>query len=308
MKLRVIKLFVLISLPLLVANVYLSMDHPFVKSKELFTSNLLDFKKKNNVNYIVLGDSHAGASFKKHLLNDEIYNLSSGGDGPREMYIKFKFALRENSNIEYAFVSCDYHMFGANRIEATSRSFYYPFIDREINETVYQASYLERKLVPLHPLFSPLFYSYERDRLKKLIERLFKVSIHANAKTKEIIWSQLPSAQRKKLASKTGKGDYSQILSKKDSIHFYKRILALAQDNNIKCIGIRFPVSPEYLLELDKSDQNKVDNVLESMSFYTIIDYKDTIISPRYFRDADHLTEEGAKLFLDYLKEDMTIW
>ena len=142
MKVRIIRITLLLSIPLIIWNIYLSINHPFVLTKERYASRLLDFKTSSNIKYIVLGDSHAGAAFKDHLLSEKIYNLSGGGDGFREMYIKFRYALRVNNNIECTFISCDYHMFGSYRITATNRSFYYPFIDNKIDGKIYSKSYI----------------------------------------------------------------------------------------------------------------------------------------------------------------------
>jgi hypothetical protein len=86
------------------------------------------------------------------------------------------------------------------------------------------------------------------------------------------------------------------------------KIINICEENNITLIGIKFPLSFEYLSVLGDKTYG-VKDILES-SGINILDYNNVFIHHNeYFRDSDHLNEKGAqeliKLLISRLDQDL---
>ena len=84
-------------------------------------------------------------------------------------------------------------------------------------------------------------------------------------------------------------------------------MLKLAQENNIKVIGIRYTVDANYLAQISEDDKARVDDLSNSMDFTQILDYTNLTTDPKHFADPDHMNTLGRKLLLEHLRKDSGI-
>lgn len=95
-----------------------------------------------------------------------------------------------------------------------------------------------------------------------------------------------------------------------DMVLYFNRILGLARERGLKVVLVRFPVTPEYLRE--------VETLVAVDDFYarvrrlagpgvSFIDRHQALQHPpgRFFRDAQHLNLDGAERFSDLIRSDL---
>ena len=77
-------------------------------------------------------------------------------------------------------------------------------------------------------------------------------------------------------------------------------IINLCKQKNIKLIGIKFPLSGEFLVILGNKSY-KADSILISQGI-EVWDFKNTFSNiDNYFEDPDHVNPEGANVLIDSL-------
>jgi hypothetical protein len=122
-------------------------------------------------------------------------------------------------------------------------------------------------------------------------------------------WAEMDNNNRVKIAQERVMGQFPSSECSSDLKQTLLKIINICEENNITLIGIKFPLSSEYLSVLGDKTYG-VKDILES-SGINILDYNNVFIHyNEYFRDSDHLNEKGAqeliKLLIPRLDQDLT--
>ena len=245
---------------------------------------------------VFLGDSHVETI--KHLdLSENVGNLAFGADGINEMYIKVLTMLNYNENLKYIFIATEPQLFN-NSISSNSTFLnkYLLNIDDTLN--VYNKSKLNLVTERI-PLSNDNYLKFVLNK----IYSIFKFDTAGNKKD----WDELTDSERIETASRTGKLDHNSIMTKKDCIDTYKKIVSICKSNNIKVIGIRFPVNEHYINQCKKEDIIKVDSFIRGLNLIKHLDYSNRITSPEYFHDEDHLNKRGVEKLSDIIFKETNI-
>lgn len=251
---------------------------------------------ENQPKIIFLGDSHV-ETIKQAELSDNVGDLAFGADGINEMYIKLLTMIEYNKKLEIVFVSTEPQIFNGSK--SPNSTFMNTFLLR-INDSlnVYNKNKIDF-ISEFVPLFNDNFINYFlNDLYLKFKPEIKKEKIH---------WIDLNPDERRLIASNTGKSDHLNIMSQPQDLIVFRNIVEVCKNNNIKVIGINFPVSEDYINECKNEDYLKVKTFINNLDFYKVLDYSLTIHEPVYFKDEDHLNPLGIEKLIKILEEETNL-
>ena len=254
------------------------------------------------VRAIFLGDSHA-AIFDQGMLGPSIYNLSNGGDTTREMYLKMLYALGHAQGIEYVFLQADPHVLCAYRYTEENRSFIRELVDSGAYNLVYgagQSQGLVQAAADRFPFLSGDLYVLAR---KKFLTKL--TGPISQKKVEDLRYDQRSMEAQRHDAAHRAEDHFS---SGKDEglVSFYQKTIALCQSRGIHVIGIRYPVSREYLDAARQKGWATLAAEINAMGFERILDYSQIFQEKSSFENTDHLTRKAAGELLEKLRQDLS--
>lgn len=245
---------------------------------------------------IFLGDSHV-ETIKLLNLSNEVGNLAYGADGIDEMYIKVLTMIKFNKNLETVFIATEPQIFNdVNSPNSTFLNRYLLKIDDTLN--VYNKSKLNLITEKL-PLLNDSYISY--------VMNAIYTSFKPNEIVNKVEWSERTMADRIKTASVTGKSDHKSLITNETLEVTYKKIVEICKLNNIKVIGIRFPVNENYINQCSMEDLKKVDEFVKDLNLDFHLDYSTEYSNPKYFKDEDHLNQIGIEKFAKIILRDTGI-
>lgn len=245
---------------------------------------------------IFLGDSHV-ETIKLLNLNDNVGNLAFGADGIYEMYIKTLAMIKYNKNLKYVFIATEPQTF--NNTSSPNSTFlnkYLIKIDDTLN--VYNKSKLNL-ITEEVPLFNDSYISY-------VLNELYN-SFKAGEDETKRNWSKLTDTERTEIATNTGLSDHNSVMTNDSFTEVYKEIINLCRANDIKVIGVRFPVNENYINQCKPEELKKVDSLIESLHLDLNLDYSTRIKNPNYFDDEDHLNKQGIELLSQIIFDETNI-
>jgi hypothetical protein len=242
----------------------------------------------------LLADSH-GEPLSNLTEKYGIYNFSYSSDSYFDMYRKLSFLLNK-TKIDTIYIVADEHTLSPYRERTNNldRSLFYS-TPREFDNyyEYFKVTYIKKYLVMLQPKVRDVIQSYMYAKVKNIItpkqnqpKSLTAMSMEDRIKTAEArVLGQFPSQK--------SSADLEATLLK---------IIHTCKENDIRLIGIKFPLSSEYMSALGNKTYN-VANILKSKGI-TILDYNNVFMyNNEYFIDADHLNEKGGIAFMKLLSE-----
>lgn len=223
-------------------------------------------------NIVVLGNSWTECAIDDTIL-DNYFNYSQSSDHYLHSYLKLKFLLRDNPQIDTLLLGFSTFMTENDALIANKIQLHYPLMDFSDYKTL-----AERKFSILFnfPIFKHLgeesymnllggFLPLERDKLQKNIE-IFEKS--ENMK-----------------------------ISKLDTLYLHK-IETICKEKNVKLILITPP-----LYHIEKyHDTKRFDLLRTYCKDITLLDYRTLPLADSCYGDLEHLNKRGAREFSTYLK------
>ena len=170
--------------------------------------------------------------------------------------------------------------------------------------SIYESNFIS-ELTKFVPLFSESYVEYFNTWLKnKVSEILFpdhSVDIENMLSGDETYWGLLDSEERNKRARSTGMDDHTGIDESALLRDYYTQIVELTIANNIKIIGVQYPVEPEYLRQSPEKSRKMMDAYFRNLAWDQFFDFSNLFSQPDYFSNEDHMNSKGAKKFLSEL-------
>jgi hypothetical protein len=114
--------------------------------------------------------------------------------------------------------------------------------------------------------------------------------------------------EKNKLAIGRVKSHLGKQIVCNELVQVLDKLISFCENNNIKIVCVRYPLSREYVHYAMNFDIDSVEKIFQARSghFSAILNYKDLFSDkPQYFSDVDHLNLEGAIIFTKILKHDM---
>jgi hypothetical protein len=233
---------------------------------------------------IFLGDSHSEA-IKLLNLSRSIGNLAFGADGIKEMYIKTLIMDKYNPDLKFVFISTEPQMF--NNGISSNNTFLNKYL-LKINDSkdIYNKSTLNL-ITENIPFLNDNYLRYFLNTTYSNIRNIDKI--------KPLEWSMASNSEKVKIASNTGKTDHNAIMTNTEDLEIYKEIVNKLKLNNVKIVGIRFPVSTHYINQCDKTDLEKVNHFINDLDLDYNLDYSYKLNNTSYFENEDHLNKTGME-------------
>lgn len=302
---KYLKHILIFSIGLIILNI---LAYIFISKPVLLEGYLVPADSLRSYHSYLFADSH-GAAIRKNLKQYGIFNFSFESDNYCDIYNKISFLYDENISLDTVLISVDDHTLSPyrERINNLNRSIFY---SNQQSYTDYSnkgriSFYVSKYILPYLPLFntsnSRLFSYYllsillpenrpsttvENPDTKKETEGNSAKVSGAEKRPEENL-----SASQDRMAYQFPEGEKSFKLE-----GCLENIIQLCQQHKTVVVGIKFPLSANYLLVLDDKSYH-ADRLLAQYDI-TTIDLKYIFVeSDHLFKDPDHVNQKGAKEF-----------
>jgi hypothetical protein len=246
------------------------------------------------IDFLILGDSHAQNGIDPNLLNGKSYNFASSGETYFFCLQKLNFLLANNKKVNHLILTLAPHNIDKkidslwvinenNFISKTSN--YFPIINFK------EFLLFSHSLNPNYTLYSSIASNiasesiYQIERATILKKPPFLGGYTPNEKKLE------PSSE--KPISVAGEIEYSEI-----QINYLNQIIEICSNNNIPLTLINIPTFHSH--ELNKEVFSKLKNPYSYLNMGPIFNN-----FPDYFADSNHLNPTGADLFTKALNDSI---
>ncbi len=243
--------------------------------KDLYFGHYADHSLEQKA--YLLSDSHGQA------LNDlaekyGVHNFSYGSDSYEDMSRKTLFLIR-NVEVNTIFISVDEHSLTSYRERKNN-------LDRSI-------IYCEPEDLGYYEYFKQRYVKHYIPFFRPEVAEVIKIYKLPSDK-KPVLWVSRSAEDKMNRAVKRVKTNFPDE-DQSDALKLsLLNIIDLCKNNNIELIGIKFPLSKEYL-EAAEGKTGVADELL-MMNGFKVLDCTDLYIDqPEFFADQDHLNEKGAK-------------
>ena len=244
----------------------------------------------------LLSDSHG---YKLYDLTEKIgvANFSFHSESYLDIYRKLMYLTSRNKT-DTLYISVDDHTLSPYREQSNNgyKSIKYSFTQGNYNFLDYAIFKMQYYIVIFDPNIRAIIIHFIGIQVKKLFSFSDKSKINAT----NAPWNTLPRAVKLKLAEGRVREQFPSGTPSKELEKSLHDIINLCRQKNIKLIGIKFPLSGEFL-EILGSKSYKADSILISQGI-EVWDFKNTFSNiDSYFEDPDHVSPEGANVLLDSL-------
>jgi hypothetical protein len=256
----------------------------------------------NTLQYAFFGDSHTLYATNPNFINNS-YNFASTAEGYIETYYKVRKIVEiDNIQLQTIILEVDPHTFStlprANEGLFRNLRYYTSFIPlKDI------AKHKEQSVISLAIENTLPIIGKGDEILSQVVSSDIDKGWIKSKKTFE-------DKDKEKIAHTQYKRHFTekpQLIHQK-TFTYFQELLKFAQTNDINVILITYPLSQEYL---DQLQENNID--LDAFyatlpSTYPLLEYQNLFVNnPEYFGDADHLNEFGAEKFSKQLQTDLTL-
>lgn len=243
--------------------------------KELYFGHYADHSLEQKA--YLLSDSH-GQAVKDFAEKYGVHNFSVGSDSYEDMYRKALYLIR-NSQPDTIYISVDEHSLTSYRERKNN-------LDRSViycapEDLGYYEYFKQKYLKHYIPLFRP--------EIAEVI-KIFKFP----SDKKPVLWASRSAEDRMNRAVKRVRTNFSDE-DQSDRLKLSLiNIIDLCKKNDIELIGIKFPLTKEYI-EAAEGMSGSADSII-AVNGYKVLDCTDLYIDrPEFFADQDHLNDDGAK-------------
>jgi len=245
-------------------------------------------------NSYLLSDSHG---YKLYDLTEKmgVANFSFHSESYLDIYRKLLY-LSSRNKTDTLYISVDDHTLSPYREQSNNgyKSIKYSFTQGNYNLLDYAIFKMQYYIVIFDPNIRAIIIHFIGTQVKKLISFSDKSKINAT----NAPWNTLSRAVKLKLAEGRVREQFPSGTPSKKLEKSLQDIINLCKQMNIKLIGIKFPLSGEFL-EILGNKSYKADSILVSQGV-EVWDFKNIFSNiGNYFEDPDHVNPEGANVLID---------
>jgi hypothetical protein len=265
----------------------------------------------DTLKYLAMGNSHN--CINTHML-PQSFNYGSPSENYIQSYYKLKHILeRTGKKPQYLLLQADLSSFtskSADRYEYNS--YWIKYLD------YVELAKVKKQRGVLFKWLEGKFFSYAGNYKDIQLSIVYRIKM----KTLEMYNGYRPHRDYHNFANEKNRQrsawEKAQHILTNDSYfdpairYYFDNILSLCQENNIKVILIRYPLSKEFSFEerrIIPADilTNEVEKIAHKYSVYCgTLDYHDIFFDhPEYFFDPDHLNVRGSDLFSEKFVKDL---
>jgi hypothetical protein len=294
---------------LIVIFFFFSANYEFlIKNDKAAYLRVIETFLKKNPKVVFLGDSHPNAGISENDLSDNYAKLSHGGDNLRQMILKLEYAKRTKPEVKFAVIPLDYHTFSDYRNRNLSFARDLNYTD---NYALIRNLYNPNKITLYKELLSyyvPLTNAKNWEKYFLIISDCIERKFINSPDSQGVSWVRLSKRQKRHFARSRVDGQFRQPIVVSDMVMLLDNLIEFCHLNHIKLIGVRYPMSKEYVQYFKNLNIAKIDAIYENREnhFFEMLDYMELFIElPQYFLNSDHLNYTGARVFTKILIEDL---
>ena len=261
---------------------------------------------KRQPKYLMFGDSHSHA-IKQENLDEDIFNFSFGSDSWSDIYLKLEFCIQQSIPVRTVLLQCDQHMFSEYRHKKNNSGKTILISNFSRYCDVYNMNpvhfFMNRYVFKKFPILEP---GVLRLMFQKKIQEFRRPNNGTPVAGRK--WHELSEEERISDAKAKAKLYYRPaVINIYDSnlAEIFYKILSICETNGIEVIGVRFPLTEEYIGVLSSIDLTSVEQVYANSSI-KLLDFRNRIKEARFFKDEDHLNDQGAKIFVQMLVDELS--
>lgn len=303
MKKITVFLIIFFLLLLLLNSVYLN----FALSHHLLERTDEQFQQyKKNTQIIVMGDSHTKDALNP-LFIDNSFNFASQGELSVQTYYKFRTILRDKEfKPKILVLPLDLATFSSFRAGRFRDYWYWKrYIDEKEVPAFKEYTHPLQRLFPIlgqgEKIFMPLILKFIKKERELIKGHLSVKGDFSKAKNKSRVALDVANQHFK-----------NARLIDKDLFLYFKKILDLAQERNIKVALIKFPLTKEYYDKASKyipdeeAYYGKIKKLTNNYNNVRIFDYQKTFFdNGSLFINSDHLNYWGAEILSKKFNDDL---
>ncbi len=260
---------------------------------------------------LVAGDSHPNNAFTAGALPDSVANIAVGSDGLRDVELKLRALLARGVVPTCFLLEADDHVAAIAREAVNNESLVVLGVDAADYNRVYDRAISRLKHWTLRhaPLTdvrnrNVLFLALS-EQLQQSLGTLHPPMLRPGAGQ---TWTGLPAADRARIVDNRRATMLGATYALSPLLRAsWIRILALCRSRGIRVVGVRYPLTPEYLAaQAYYYDLRPMRALLLAHPPDTLLDYTHAFVRrPDYFEDADHLSPRGGAAFTPRLLTDL---
>ncbi|MBN2052423.1 DUF1574 family protein [Candidatus Woesearchaeota archaeon] len=272
-------------------------------------------KEKAQMDYLVLGDSHAHQAVNPEYLPNS-FNLAHSSNTYAENYYKLRRLLYDQKiKVKYLLLEVDMHSFSSymKGPMPLKREFWYyaSFVPVKDIRNISGASEFDIRINHLFPVLG---------RGEDMLALLF------SKPSKQVLgWASYDTnISQQNITKLTVQRVEGQFLGQERIdpllIEYYVKILKMAREKNITVILVKYPVLKQYdevLNEMNVTKEDYYDYIYalasEHVGKYYVLDYYDLFFNQSkyefttsdYFSDPDHVNALGANILSEKVSNDL---
>lgn len=255
----------------------------------------------DKVKVVLLSDSR-GNVIKDRMIPDTVANLSFGSDSYEDLMSKMTYAVKNFPNLKTIIITVDEHCFLSYRAKYNNADKSILFADYEFYNSVKPTNQLNFFMSKGVAQWLPLTSKKNIILVSKFLETKLTVPRVTNSNEKNKEWCELTPEERSKLENERFDFQFNTLFDLSIA-NTFNSICQIAQKQNIKVIGVKFPVTNGYKLLMQTKSFPAIEKVLAD-SKIPVIDYTNDHYPDCQFENQDHLNNKGAEALTPKLLSD----
>ena len=228
----------------------------------------------------------------KSLKEYDVYNFSASSESYLDIERKLNYLLANNVQIHTAYLNVDAHALSGYREDLNNNDKSLIYVTLDANGNFY--NHFVDNIIPRHIVFlnkkynAFLYWKYFFKEDKPIVERKK--------------WLDKSENEKIALSKSRFHRQYNEFNGSKMLENSLSKILYLCNTNNIKLIGIKYPLVKEYQpLIVNHPLEKKMDSILVANKIEVLRFTRDTTFLESDFENKDHLNSKGAKKLADLI-------
>jgi hypothetical protein len=266
------------------------------------------YRLQEDFKYLLLGDSHFQNGVNPMILGNA-YNFSSANENIIQSYYKLKYIIeKSDKELDYILLPLDLSTFNSIR---SDRFKYHAYWIKYINYYELARHKKDKSL-----FFTGLFARYMS--YAGNYETFYRYFFSEGKGRSQLILGYRP--KHGDFKSKKARKDITQLHEElyqskhwldDDLISYFKRIMDLCENNSLKLVLVKMPVSKQHHEKISKvvdmeNYHQKINQILADKKDVYVLDYQTLFFEhDNYFNNPDHLNARGADKFSAQLKTDL---
>lgn len=242
-------------------------------------------------NNFILSDSH-GVPIRDNTENDNIYNFSYVTESYYDMRRKLSYII-ENTKVETVFITVNDHSISKYRDISNNLDKSISFADIS-DYSSYWSYFKEKFMMRYITLFNPKVRSLVKVHISNLLQKNGNdKEINQNKNNKE--WSEYSHDKKWDRVENRFETQFPVYEPSIRLINELIKIINISKQNSIRLIGIKYPLSNEYIELLDNKDIDFSAAQILQESGFEVYDFTNYYAKKQhYFANEDHLNELGG--------------